>query len=110
MIETALDIVGEGGTPTASALLSAFADDEDTRSFLGRLSVADQYQGELERRAEDCRNRLRHRFLEREMQVVMAEMRKAKARGETEKVRECGQRKLELRRDMEALSAPKEKL
>jgi DNA primase len=108
VVEVAARIVGDGGSPSTSALLAAFADDEVTRSFLGRLSVADQYQGELERRAEDCRNRLRHRFLEREMHGVMAEMRKAKARGETDRVREYGQRKLELRRDMEALSAPKE--
>jgi len=108
VVEAAAGIVGAGSSPSAGALLEAFADDEPTRAFLGRLSVADQFQGELERRAEDCRNRLRHRSLRKEMREVMDEMRMAKARGETDRVRACGQRKLELRRDMEALAAPKQ--
>ncbi len=110
VVEEARRIRETGGSPSAGTLLEAFRGDERTRAFLGKLSVADQYAGEIERRAEDCRNRLELRFLEREMEAVMLEMRKAKARGEEDRVREFGQRKLEIRRNMEALSAPKETL
>jgi DNA primase len=108
VVAAAVRIRSAGGSPSAGALLAEFAEDEATRTFLGRLSVTEHYQGELERRAADCRALLRRRPLEREMKTVMAEMRKAKARGETDRMRELGQRKLALRRELESLGSPKE--
>jgi DNA primase len=108
VVAAAVRIRSSGGSPSAGALLAEFAEDEATRSFLGRLSVTEHYQGELERRAADCRKQLQRRPLEREMKTVMAEMRKAKARGETDRVRELGQRKLALRRELESLGSPRE--
>jgi len=100
----------EGAPPSPGALLDAFEEGDPLRAFLGKLSVAGHYTDEIERRADDCRNRLELRSLEREMESVMTEMRKAKARGDASGVREYGQRKLELRKGIEALTAPKQVL
>lgn len=92
----------------AEELLSAFADDVNAYRLLGELSVSDEFAVELTRQAEDCRMAMERRAMEREMEYVMQEMRKAKARGDAAGVREFVRRRGELARGLAALKAPKQ--
>ena len=95
------------GTWKAEALLNAFEQDVNAYALLGELSIAQEYSLGVARQAEDCRSGMERRLLEREMREVMQEMRKAKARGDAERMREFVRRRGELARGIEALRAPK---
>jgi DNA primase len=105
--ERASAIVASGRPLEAGALLDASADDEPARKLLGELAVSNQYTVEIARQAEDCEIRLERRGLEREMERITTEMRKAKARGDGESVRECQRRQHDVARGLAKLAAPR---
>jgi len=105
--ERASALAEAGNALGGAALLDAFADDEPARKLLGELAVSDQYAVEIERQAEDCGARLERRGLEREMERVTADMRKAKARGDGDSLRELARQKSDLARGLARLVAPR---
>ncbi len=105
--EKACAMVAEGAALGGTRLLDAFADDEPARKLLGELAVSGEYAVEIERQAEDCGMRLERRGLEREMERVTTEMRKALARGDGDSVQDLARTKNELARDLARLAAPR---
>jgi hypothetical protein len=103
IVEKACAIVSEGRPVTASALLEAFAGDEPARELLGELAVAEEYGIGAERTAEDLALRLERRALERQRARVDTEIRKAKARGDEERLTELVREKTDLARSLAAL-------
>ena len=104
---TASAMVAEGSALGGTALLDAFADDEPARKLLGELAVSEKYAVEIERQAEDCGMRLERRALEREMERVTTEMRKAMARGDAAAAQDLAMRKNELARGLARMAAPR---
>jgi DNA primase len=103
IVARASQILAQGDSLQIQRLLDSFADDVVAADLIGALCVSGQFAANLERIAKDCTMRLEKRELEREMQDVMQEMRRAKASGDLERMREYGQRKIELKRGIEAL-------
>jgi DNA primase len=107
IVEKASALAARGMSPDSHALLDELAEDPPARRLLGRLGVAEQYRLEIERQAEDCRAWMERRSLEREMDRVMTEMRKAKAEGDSARVGECARERNEIAKGIAALGAPR---
>ncbi len=107
IVQRAAEIVASGRPLQASTLLDASAEDEPARKLLGELAVSNEYTVEIARQAEDCIVRLERRGLEREMERITTEMRRAKARGDGESVRECQRRQHDVARGLAKLAAPR---
>jgi len=106
IVARAGEILAQGDSIQIQRLLDAFAGDTVVTELIGALCVSGQFGAHLDRIANDCGTRLERRELEREMQEVMQEMRKAKASGDLNRMREFGQRKIELKRGIESLLGP----
>jgi DNA primase len=107
IVEKASALTAGGRSPDSHALLDELSEDPPARRLLGRLGVAEQYRMEIERQAEDCRAWMERRSLERKMDRVMTEMRKAKAKGDSARVGECARERNEIAKGIAALGAPR---
>ncbi len=108
IVSAASGLLADGRPPEASVLLDALATDSAATELLGMLSVAESFAMEIDRQAEDCRSRMERRSLEGEMDRIMTEMRKAKARGEGKVVLDCASRRSDIAKQIAALNAPRE--
>ena len=102
--EKAAELLAQGQPLEATTLLDAFSGEEEVTEVLGELSVAPEYEVEIARQAEDCGRRLEQRSLEREMELVMQEMRKAKARGDRAQLMDFARKRSELARGLASLA------
>jgi hypothetical protein len=107
IVAKASEIHASEGSISAARLLGALEGDPGSVTLVGQLAVSEQYAVGLERQAEDCLARMERRQLEREMKEITVEMRRAKARGDEEQVRDCAKKKNELAREIATLSTPR---
>ncbi|MBZ0270047.1 hypothetical protein K8I85_17995, partial [bacterium] len=96
VVEKAVDIASSGSPVTVQRLMDAFEEDAAVRVFLGELALADAYTMGIQQQTEDCASALTRRRMEREKEHVITEMRKAKANGDGDRLRELAGRRNEL--------------
>lgn len=103
VVEAASSMAGAGVPITARALMDSFTEDVPTREFLGELAVSDAYSIDVEKQAKDCVVAMEKRRMHSEQQEILKEMRKAKAQGD-------GDRLKELARGLASLTASRSSL
>lgn len=110
IVERASALLSDGTPLTATALMASLQDDAAAHSYLGELAVEGSYAVDVERQAEDCMVALEKRRLEREQERIMTDLRRAKAQGDGEGLRELGRQRLELARNLARLKASRSRI